>query len=124
MDDAIAEQQKQQQTLQALQKQLEQAQAEEKQEQASHPDDGTIFGFTPAALILGLIVSTLGLALLRYARVTVQWSFAVVGLALMTIPFFITDAVVLGVVTVVVVGGLLIFRRLSGASSADEGRAG
>ena len=54
---------------------------------------------------------------MRYARVTVQWSFALVGLALMTIPFFITDAVVLGVVTVVVVGGLLLLRRLSGASS-------
>ena len=118
MDDVIAQQEKQQQTLQALQKQLEQAQAEEKADAKAHPDDaGTIMGFTPAALVLGLIVSTLGLALLRYARVTVQWSFAVVGLALMTIPFFITDAVVLGVVTVVVVGGLLLLRRLSGASS-------
>jgi len=112
MDDADDNAQKQQQALQQLTQQLEQEQPTSTAQASA--DDGLFFGLTPAAVVLGLVVSTIGLALLRYAKVTLQFPVAIAGLVLMALPFFVTNAVALGVVCALAVVGLVVVVKSAG----------
>lgn len=95
----------------ALTEELERAKAEEAANPAA-PD--TFFGMTFGALMVGLVASTLGLGLIRYGKVSQQWIFAIVGVALMVLPFFVQDALILTVASVGTVGlGFLVRRFVS-----------
>lgn len=102
--------------LQALTSQLEAAQAKEGAPQkgpqpGGGPADQAIFGYTPGALFLGLVVSTAGIGYIRYAKVTSRLSPLVVGVALLVVTFFIKDAWILLGTSVGIVAASLLLRR-------------
>ncbi|MDP2340965.1 MAG: hypothetical protein Q8O67_08410 [Deltaproteobacteria bacterium] len=95
--------------LAALTKQLELAQAEQK---AGGDVDGGMFdGLTAGSLMVGLVLSTIGLGLVRYGKVMLSWMYAIFGVALMVIPFFIMDAWILVGVGVGLIALLLLLKR-------------
>jgi hypothetical protein len=111
-------------TLAALTKQLEAAQKAEaaKATQTSSTANSTsdaappseqpaLFGMTPGSLLVGLVLSTIGLGCVRYAKVVGQWLFAFVGAALFLLPFFVTDALWLTLSGAGVLGGALLLKR-------------
>jgi hypothetical protein len=71
----------------------------------------TYFGLTFGALFLGLIISTVGLGYIRYAKVTSQLSFFLVGAALIGIAFFVKDAWLLLSASVLIVCLSIVVRR-------------
>lgn len=85
--------------LQALVKQLEAAQAKEgaapKGPASAAALDQTILGYTPAALFLGLVISTAGIACIRYAKVTSRLGPLLLGIALFALAVFVKDARIL-----------------------------
>ena len=90
--------------LQALTQQLQQQLAAEQATQAkvgvqkATTTEPTFFGFTMGALFAGLIISTIGIGYLRYAKSTAEPIIAIFGLALLVIPFFITQTLWLSLV--------------------------
>ncbi len=98
----------------ALLAELMKAQQESQQHEgksAGGADDGLFAGMTAGSLLVGLVMSTVGIALLRYARVSLQWLFAIAGVLLMTVPFFITDVWLLTASGVGIVGVTLFVKR-------------
>lgn len=85
--------------LQALVKQLEAAQATEgaapKGPAGGTAPDQTIFGYTPAAIFLGLVISTAGIGCIRYAKVTSRLGPLLVGVVLIALAFIVKDARIL-----------------------------
>ncbi|MBI1947528.1 MAG: hypothetical protein HYS27_17690 [Deltaproteobacteria bacterium] len=82
--------------LQALTKQLEAVQAKEGAPSNGPPAiaaaDQTLFGYTPGALFLGLLVSTVGIACIRYAKTSSRIGPLLAGVAFFAAAFFIKDA--------------------------------
>ena len=102
--------------LQALTSQLEAAQARESAQPkgvppGAAPQDQTVFGYTPGALFLGLVISTAGIGYIRYAKVTSRLSPLVVGVALLGLAFLVKDAWILLGSSVGVVAVSLLLRR-------------
>lgn len=96
--------------LQALTKQLEAAQAKQGQP-GKAADDSVMFGLSFGALMVGLVLSTIGVGFFRYARVVGQWSFAILGAVLFVLPFVFDDAVVLAAVGAGVIAAVIVVRR-------------
>ncbi len=96
--------------LAALTKQLEAAQAKGAKPGAA-ADDGVFMGMTMGSLMIGLVLSTVGVALVRYARVTGQWMYAGIGALLFALPFVITDALWLGIAGAGAFGLMFFLRR-------------
>ena len=83
--------------LQGLLKQLEaaqkaQAEGAATQGEAQPVDSGTFMGMSGGALFAGLVISTLGIAYIRYGKTSGQFAFAMFGLAMLVVPFFVTTA--------------------------------
>ena len=95
--------------LQALTKQLEAAQGKQAKQDAT--DDSVMFGLSFGALMVGLVLSTIGVGFFRYARVVGEWSFAILGAALFFLPFVFDDAVVLAAVGGGVIAAVFVVRR-------------
>ena len=92
-----------------LTRQLEAAQTKDK---AGAVDAGGMFdGMTAGSLVVGLVLSTVGLGLVRYGKVVLSWMYAIVGVVLMVLPFFITDAWILGGVGAGVIALLLVLKK-------------
>ncbi len=78
---------------------LEQQKAAEKQEAAvaqegtpKAPQELTLFGYTMEAFFLSLVLSAVGVGYIRYGQTTAQPIMAIFGVALLVIPFFVTNA--------------------------------
>lgn len=77
--------------LQKLVKQLEAAQRAETRTDGKPPEAATFMGMTMGGLFAGLVVSTLGIAYIRYAKTTSQYLFALCGLLMLVVPFFVSQ---------------------------------
>ncbi len=73
--------------------------------------DATLFGFSMGALMVGLVMSVVGMGCLRYARAASQYIFVVPGVIFMAVPFWVTDAWALSAVLVGVSALTLLVRR-------------
>jgi hypothetical protein len=72
----------------------------------------TLFGLTMGGVFVAFVVSTVGLGLMQYGRSTSNITFAGFGLAMMTVPFFLTNTVVVGVVGALLLAAPIVMRRL------------
>lgn len=100
--------------LDALQQAQRAQQQHEKQQQGTSgttPAEQTFFGYTFGALFLALVISTVGIAYVRYAKVTSELAPFLVGVALFVMTYFITDALALFVSAAGVIGLHLVARR-------------
>ena len=73
--------------------------------------DATLFGFSMGALMVGLVMSVVGMGCLRYARAASQYIFVVPGVIFMAVPFWVTDAWALSAILVGVSALTLLVRR-------------
>ncbi len=87
------------------------ADAELGQAPAAGGVDATLFGFSMGALMVGLVMSVVGMGCLRYARAASQYIFVVPGVIFMAVPFWVTDAWALSAVLVGVSALTLLVRR-------------
>lgn len=78
-----------------LQEEQEAQHATQQTGQPTAEQTPTIFGFTPGALFAGLLVSLLGAAYLRFARSMGEPIIAVLGVVMLAVPFFVTNAWIL-----------------------------
>ena len=98
--------------LHDLTQRLLEAQAQEVQHhKGAHDDAGVWAGLSAGSLMVGLVLSTAGIGMIRYARVTLQWMWAIVGVLLMTIPFVITNVWILTGVGVGLIGSAWVAKR-------------
>ena len=87
------------------------ADAELGQAPAAGAVDATLFGFSMGALMVGLVMSVVGMGCLRYARAASQYIFVVPGVIFMAVPFWVTDAWALSAILVGVSALTLLVRR-------------
>jgi hypothetical protein len=72
----------------------------------------TLFGLTMGGVFVAFVVSTVGLGLMQYGRSTSNITFAGFGLAMMVVPFFLTNTVVVGIVGMLLLAAPIVMRRL------------
>lgn len=72
----------------------------------------TMFGMTMGGIFVAFVVSTVGLGLMQYGRSTSNVTFAGFGLAMIAVPFFLTNTVVVGVVGLLLLLTPMVLRRL------------
>ena len=77
--------------VEALKRQLAQAQVQRKNVEGRRPTEATFMGMTMGGLFAGLVVSTLGLAFIRYGKTTGKILFALFGAVMFATPFFVTS---------------------------------
>lgn len=73
--------------------------------------DATLFGYSMGGLMMGLVVSTIGIGCLRYAKVTSQFIYAIPGVIFLVVPFFVETGWGLTAVLVGVTGLTALVRR-------------
>ena len=95
----------------ALTKQLEQARKAEVRDDGKAPAPEMFLGMTAGALFAGLLISTLGLAYMRYAKSTGQVAFGLCGLALFFVPWFVPSALPLVAIGVVLTALPIVLKR-------------
>jgi hypothetical protein len=79
---------------------------------SSSPAEPTMFGMTMGGIFVAFVVSTVGLGLMQYGRSTSNVVFAGFGLAMMAVPFFLTNTIVVGVVGALLLAAPIVMRRL------------
>jgi len=73
--------------------------------------DATLFGYSMGGLMMGLVLSTIGIGCLRYAKVTSQFIYAIPGVIFLVVPFFVETGWGLTAVLVGVSGLTALVRR-------------
>jgi hypothetical protein len=96
----------------ALAKLLAEQLAHEGQPATDAAAEPTMFGMTTGGIFVAFVVSTVGLGLMNYGRSTSSVTFAGFGLAMITVPFFLTNTVVVGVVGLLLLLTPIVMRRL------------
>jgi hypothetical protein len=87
-------------------------------EQAAHTStpaggapDATLFGYSMGGLMMGVVLSIIGMGCLRYAKVSSQFIYVVPGVIFLVVPFFVETGWGLTAVLVGVTGLTAIVRR-------------
>ena len=96
----------------ALAKMLSEQLAHEGQPSTQASAEPTMFGMTMGGIFVAFVVSTVGLGLMNYGRSTSSVTFAGFGLAMMAVPFFLTNTIVVGVVGLLLLLTPMVMRRL------------